>query len=421
MRNVVIPGCSERPAEVLFSDTHIIYVGRPKTDPVDVDTVINGSGLTLLPGAIDAHVHFRQPGLEQKGDIAAESRAARAGGVTAYFDMPNTVPQTTTVAAWNSKMAAAAENSAISYAFFIGATNSNLEELRKADFSHIPGVKVFLGSSTGNMLVDDERMLDSLFESITVPIVVHAEDEAVIAEAKERIAEKYDNNPPVFEHTNIRPVEACVSATAHAIELLRRHSSARLHIAHLSTADEVEMVRRAKAEGLNITAEVSPHHLLFTTDDYDRLGSRIKMNPSIKAPQHREALRRGVLDGTIDIIATDHAPHTIADKQGNALSAMSGAPMVQFSLPLILDMFGPEVAMRTMAENPARIFGLKNYGKIEVGYVPDMVLVEHVPIGFEVSDNMVLSKCHWTPLIGHRLHYRVAHVFNQPRPLTFTR
>lgn len=419
LRNVNIPGCPDRPAEVLFCDTHILYVGKPLDENSKADTVINGSGLTLLPGAIDAHVHFRQPGLMHKATIASESHAARAGGVTAFFDMPNTIPQTTTEDAWAAKMDMASHDSEISYAFFLGATNSNLDEILKADSSRIPGIKVFLGSSTGNMLVDDEKMLDSLFASVKIPIVVHAEDEEVIAEARSRISKRYDNNPPVSEHSNIRPVEACVSATTHAIELLRRHPSAHLHIAHLSTADEVELVRRAKAEGLDVTAEVSPHHLIFSSEDYGRLGSRIKMNPSLKGPEHREALRRGVIDGTIDIIATDHAPHTIGEKQGNALTAVSGAPMVQFSLPLILDLFGVDTAVRTMCVNPAVIFGLKNYGRIERGYVPDMVLVENVPTGYNVSDGMVLSKCRWTPLAGHRLYHRIAHVFNTPCALRF--
>lgn len=402
---------------VMFDERQIIATGYGEHP--QADNVIDGNGMLLLPGAIDAHVHFREPGLTRKATIKTESAAARAGGVTAFFDMPNTVPQTVTMDDIRAKQAIAERDACINYAFFIGATNANIDELLAADYSEIPGVKLFMGSSTGNMLVDNEVTLDQIFSSVTVPIVVHAEDEGVIAACHAAARARYGDNPPVSAHSQIRPAEACVRATQRAVELCRRHPSAHLHIAHLSTADEVEIVRRAKADGLHVTAEVSPHHLLFTADDYPRLGSRIKMNPAIKTDADRRALRRGVLDGTIDIIATDHAPHTADDKQGDAFTAVSGAPMVQFSLPVILDLFGPEVATRTMAENPARIFGAEQLGRIAPGYLPNMVLIEQAE--HTVSDADVLSKCGWTPLVGYTLRHRVAHVICTQKQIRFSR
>lgn len=426
LHNILLPGASAEVSRVFFNDDTILAVetgkngGKLSADGnFNADTVIDGKGMLLMPGCIDAHVHFREPGLTHKADIAGESRAAVAGGVTTWFDMPNTVPPTTTVNAWMQKMELAKESSACHYAFFIGATNDNLSELRKANFSEIPGIKVFLGSSTGNMLVDDEKMLNALFAEFRVPIVVHAEDENIIVRNREEISGKFAGNPPVFAHSDIRSVEACRKATERAVELLRKNTGAHLHIAHLSTADEVAIIRQAKAEGLNITCEVSPHHLLFTDKDYERLGARIKMNPAVKSEFHREALREAVVDGTIDIIATDHAPHTLSEKQGNALTAVSGAPMVQFSLPVVLDLFDAVTVARTMAENPARIFGLRNRGRILPGYTADLVLVQRNS-PHTLTDNDVISKCGWTPLVGKELKHRIFRTFvSRPGKLEF--
>lgn len=420
LHNVYTPGAANSATRVFFNEENIIAVGEGAPDTADVS--IDGQGLTVLPGVIDAHVHFREPGLTHKGDIASESKAARTGGVTTVFDMPNTVPQTTDIALWRQKMEIAAKTSAVNYAFFIGATNDNLSVLLQADFSRIPGVKVFLGSSTGNMLVNDNDVLSQIFDRVKAPIVVHAEDEDVIRESRRALVARYGEAVPVSEHTHLRPSGACVRATARALELLARHPAARLHIAHLSTAREVEIIAEAKRAGLNVTCEVSPTHLTFCDEDYERLGSRIKINPSVKSRQDREALRRAVRDGHIDIIATDHAPHTLADKEGTALTAASGAPMVQFSLPLMLDLFGPETVRRTMCENPARIFGVKRRGFLQPGYAPEMVLVEKDVKGYTVNDSEVLSKCGWTPLAGHTLHHRVVRTnLPCPGPATFER
>jgi len=401
---------------VLFDADAIIALGTGS--PPVADTTIDAHGAYVLPGIVDAHVHFREPGLTHKADIASESRAARAGGVTTVLDMPNTIPQTVTRADLADKTEIARRTSVVNIGFFIGATNTNIDEILAADFSSIPGVKIFMGSSTGNMLVNDATTLDRLFESVPAPIVVHAEDETIIAERRAAARARYGDNPPIAAHSAIRPAEACVSATRRAVELAARHPGSHLHIAHLSTADEVSIVADAKARGLDVTAEVSPTHLLFTADDYARLGSRIKINPAVKTATDRDALRRGVLDGIIDIIATDHAPHLLSEKTGNAFTAVSGAPMVQFSLPLMLDMFGIDIVCRAMCRMPAHIFGLKGYGSICPGARSDIVIVEKCP-AYTLSDADVISKCGWTPLIGTTLTHRVTHTFVTPRPLRF--
>lgn len=401
---------------VLFDSETVLDIGCGATPPAD--DIVDARGALLLPGGIDAHVHFREPGLTHKADIASESRAAFAGGITTVFDMPNTVPQTVTRADLADKTRRAEKDSVVNMAFFIGATNLNFDEVTAADYTIIPGIKVFMGSSTGNMLVDNESTLDRLFATAKAPIVVHAEDESVIATCRAEARAKYGQHPPISAHTEIRPVRACVNASMRAVELAARHPNAHLHIAHLTTADEVKIVADAKARGLNVTAEVSPTHLLFTEKDYNRLGSRIKINPSVKTESDREALRQGVRDGVIDIIATDHAPHLLSEKAGDAFTAVSGAPMVQFSLPLMLDMFGPDLIRKTMMENPAQIFGLSRHGKIKPGFYPDMVLVETCQ-PYTITDADVVSKCGWTPLIDSVLHHRIVKTFVEPRKLIF--
>ena len=403
---------------ILFDRRLILAVGTGSESLPEADETIDADGAMLLPGAIDTHVHFREPGLTHKATMATESRAALAGGVTTWFDMPNTKPPTVTLSAIEEKQKIAADTAVGNGAFFIGLTNDNLDEVLQADFTVVPGVKVFMGSSTGNMLVDDESTLVKAFKTVKTPIVVHAEDETTIAREKARAIEKYGPKPPVEVHSEIRPAEACVKATAHAIDLARA-TGARLHVAHLSTADEVELIRRAKAEGVKVTAEVSPSHLLFTTDDYAQLGARIKMNPSIKTAADRDALRQGLLDGTIDMIATDHAPHLLAEKQGGALEAVSGAPMVQFSVVKTLDLFGPEVMARAMAVAPARIFGIDRRGTLAPGMASDIILVRRLDTPSTITDTDVLSKCGWTPLDGSTTNHRVTYTHASDLPLSF--
>ncbi len=377
-----------------------------EADILSVGNAVDGKGALLMPGAIDCHVHFREPGLTHKATIASESRAAVAGGVTSFFDMPNTVPQTVSREAVEAKAAIAAKDSVANYAFFIGATNDNLEELKSADYTRIPGVKLFMGSSTGNMLVDSETSLCRLFEAAPAVISVHAEDEAIINAAKAEIIAEYGEDAPVELHSRLRPSEACLKASAEAVSLARLFGS-RLHIAHLTTAAELVLLEKENdITHKHITAEVSPHHLLWTEDDYADKGARIKMNPSVKTKADRDALRKAVEDGRIDVVATDHAPHLLKEKEGGLFKAVSGAPMVQFSMASMLGMFSPEVVSRVMSDNPAKLFGLSRRGRIAPGYYADLCLVEKITEGYTVSDGDVLSLCGWTPMSGCKLYFK---------------
>lgn len=389
-RDIAATGAGAAPAELIAAD--------------DVET-IDGVGCLLMPGAIDCHVHFRDPGLTHKADMATESRAALADGVTSFVDMPNTKPQTTTMALALDKLQHAAEVAAANYGVFIGATNDNIDELLHADYTRLAGVKLFMGSSTGNILVDQAEALERLFAGVSVPISVHAEDEGVIAAARARIRALYGERPiPIRRHTDMRPVEACVTATARAIALAERHG-AHVHIAHVTTAAEVDMIDAARRRGLcRITCEVSPHHLLFCSDDYAELGARIKMNPAVKSAADRQSLREALADGRIDMIATDHAPHLEVEKAGDALHAVSGAPMVQFAYPMAIHLFGPRIAAERYAAAPARIFGITDRGQLQAGQRADLVLF--APSDHVISDADVVSRCAWTPLAGRPLYFR---------------
>jgi dihydroorotase len=391
---------------VLIDGERISQIGKGVVGDLQADTIIDAEGKLLLPGAIDCHVHFREPGLTHKATIASESSAAIAGGVTSYIDMPNCVPTTTTNEALEQKMRLAAETSSANYAFFIGATDNNLDQLLNADYTKVAGVKLFLGSSTGNMLVNDSAALHTIFEKVRVPIVVHAEDEDTIKHNRAEYIARYGcTEPPVEAHSLIRSTEACVKATERAISLAKEHN-AHLHIAHLTTAAELNVVQKA---GPNVTCEVSPHHLLWCDEDYATRGTRIKMNPAVKTSADREALRNAVRTGIVDIVATDHAPHLLDEKQGGAITAVSGAPLVQFSLPVMLDMFSPDVVVRTMCQGPAKLFGIIDRGDIAVGNYADLVIVSESD--HKVTDADVVSKCGWTPLNGLTLHHRIDRVF----------
>lgn len=364
-------------------------------------------GHWLLPGVIDSHVHFREPGMEHKACIASESRAAAAGGVTSVMEMPNTNPATTTIAAWQDKRERAAKDSVVNYAFYIGATNSNLEELRRADYTKIPGIKLFMGSSTGGMLVDGDDALSGIFQSGQL-IMVHCEDEQTI---RENLARAQSERPgaelPVSLHPLIRSAEACYRSTAHALALARKYD-ARLHVAHLTTAEELELFNPADEK---ITAEVCVAHLLFTADDYKQLGSLIKCNPAVKEARHRQALRKALCEGRIATVSTDHAPHTLEEKMRNTIKAPSGMPMVQFSLPAMLSLaaegeWTPELVIEKMAHNQARLFGIEGRGFIRPGYYADLVEVD--PDGTTtVTPEIIKSKCGWSPLAGRTLRTKV--------------
>lgn len=385
--------------------------------------VIDCEGALLMPGVIDTHVHFRDPGLTEKGDIETESRAAVAGGVTSYIDMPNTRPATVSREAVNDKIKRASEVSAANFGFFIGATNDNLPELLDTDYTRVAGIKLFLGSSTGNMLVDDPDTLATLFSKAPALIAVHAEDEAIIRASREKLLDECGGSIPVERHPDVRPRSACVEATRRAIDLARR-SGAHLHICHISTADELQLIRQAKAEGVKVTAETCPQYLLFDRNDFDRLGARIKCNPAIKESSDRIALLRELLPGgVIDTIATDHAPHLLSQKEGDALTAASGMPMVQFSLRAMLELLdtetelqsaGPERIAELMAHNPARLLGLDRRGFIREGYYADLVLLEPsstTAVPSKVTDSEVAGRCSWTPLAGMSLTPKVRTTF----------
>ncbi len=405
----IVTGTGDRFAGYVLIDGETIAAvapGKPDTALFESAEVTDARGCLLLPGAIDCHVHFREPGLTQKATIASESRAAVAGGVTSFIDMPNTVPQTTTSALADDKAAIAARDSVANYAFFIGATNDNIDELLSADYSRIAGVKLFMGSSTGNMLVDRQSALDKLFSRVKARIVVHAEDEATVRANAEAIRAEYGDEAPVSLHTRLRSAEACYKASKAAVDLARR-TGARLHIAHISTARELELLTPGPTTAdKQITAEVSPHHLLWTEDDYADRGARIKMNPAVKTAADRRALTEAVRDGLIDIIATDHAPHRLADKEGGLFKAASGAPMVEFSLVAALSFFTPEVVAERMAAAPARLFAIDRRGSITPGNYADLVLVDpHSP--HTVKDSDVTSLCGWTPVDGLTFTHRV--------------
>jgi len=383
---------------------------------------VDARGALLLPGAIDAHVHFREPGLTTKATIASESRAALAGGITSYIEMPNTKPPTVTIADWENKMRRAAATSVANYAFMLGATAANLAELQRADYSAVAAVKVFMGSSTGNMLLDDDSHLRAVFADQPGRVVVHAEDQSIIDANLRHFAPIADPDNMMW-HTRIRSSEACVRATEHAMELACRYGT-RLHVAHVTTKAETALFDPAPSpQDKQITAEVSPHHLIHCCDDYPRLGARIKMNPAVKTAADRDALRRGIRDGRLDIIATDHAPHLPADKAGDVLHAASGAPMVQFSLTTMLDLLPPATVVRRMAEAPAELFGIVGRGRLDPGCYADLVLVEHLAEPHTITDDDVLSPCGWTPLTGYTTHHRVVRTWvnggTGPMPLQF--
>lgn len=405
---------------ILVEGDKIARIGHGDT-PADLqgnaDTITDCEGAYIIPGVIDTHVHFRDPGLTEKADIATESRAAVAGGITSFIDMPNTNPATVTADALRGKIVRASQVSVANYGFFLGATNSNLPELLNADYTGTAGIKLFLGSSTGNMLVDDDTTLDAIFSRTCALIAVHAEDEAMIRAARTRLEAEYPGGIPVEMHPDVRPREACIAATRHAIALAERHGS-RVHICHISTADELRLIADAKARGVKVTAETCPQYLLFDRNDFPALGARIKCNPAIKEPSDRIALLRELRPGgVIDTIATDHAPHLLAQKEGNALTAASGMPMVQFSLPAMLDLISsdPEAegldigqVVRLMCHNPADILGIDRRGYLREGYYADLAIVARIPLpGRRVTDADVVSRCGWTPLDGHTLTWEV--------------
>ena len=377
------------------------------------DRIVDASGCFVLPGVIDNHVHFREPGLTDKADIDSESMAAAAGGVTTYFDMPNTVPQTTTLEALDEKFMLAAQKSHINYAFFFGATNDNVELFQELDPHRIPGIKLFMGSSTGNMLVDRQEALERIFASSPFPIMAHCEDTGIINRNMTETKQRYGEDPKVTHHPEIRSEEACYDSTRLAVELAQKHH-ARLHVAHLTTAKELELFEKCSsfdAQCPMITAEATVSHLYFYDRDYASLGTRIKCNPAIKTEHDREALREALDDGRISVIGTDHAPHLLSQKEGGCAKAASGMPMIQFSLVTMLELVDQGVLslermVELMCHHPAQLFEVRNRGFLREGYQADIVLVRPNS-GWTVTKDMILSKCGWSPMEGHMYLWRV--------------
>ena len=378
------------------------------------DDNVDATGCFVLPGIIDDHVHFREPGLTAKADIRSESRAAAYGGVTTYFDMPNTVPQTTTPLALEVKRAIAARDSHVNYSFFYGATNTNADTFSQLDIHRIPGIKLFMGSSTGNMLVDRAEALDKIFATATVPVMAHCEDTAIINDNMRRAKELYGDDPDVTHHPEIRSEEACYRSTELAVSLARKHD-ARLHVAHVTTARELSLFEPWTDTMPNITAEAVIAHLFFCDKDYARLGTLIKCNPAVKSEADREALRRALTDGRIAVVGTDHAPHRPADKQGGCAKAASGMPMLQFSLVAMLELVdGGVLTVERVAElmchRPAQLFDVRQRGFIRKGYKADLAVVRpNVP--WTVTEYCIQSKCGWSPMTGHTFNWRVEHTF----------
>lgn len=362
--------------------------------------VLDASGKWLIPGAIDGHVHFREPGLTHKADLYTESRAALAGGVTSFMEMPNTLPQTTSVQVWEEKMELAATRSWANYSFYLGATNENLAELEKADYTRVCGVKVFMGSSTGNMLVGQQKALEGIFSSVPCVVGVHAESEAVIQANKARYLEAVGGDLPLSYHPLIRSAEACYASTATAVELATRFGT-RLHVLHLTTARELDLFDTNPLKEKKITAEVCIPHLWFDDRDYLYRGNSIKCNPAIKTEQDKLALREGLKSGKLDVVATDHAPHLWSEKQGNCLTAASGSPGVQFSVPLMLelakdDVFTKELVVEKMCHAPAELYRIDRRGFIRPGYFADLALIDP-NASWILTGDRILSKCGWSP------------------------
>ncbi|MDX1284552.1 MAG: dihydroorotase, partial [Draconibacterium sp.] len=367
---------------VLIEDEKIGKI-FPHVIPADFDLnqteIIDASGLLLIPGVIDDQVHFREPGLTHKGEIATESRAAVAGGVTTYMEMPNTNPQTTNQEELQKKYNRAAEVSAANYSFYMGATNDNLDEVLKTDPTKVCGIKVFMGSSTGNMLVDDENTLSEIFKSAPTLVATHCEDESTIQKNIEIARNRYGENVPISRHCHIRSDEACYKSSSKAVALASKFDT-RLHVLHLSSAKEMELFSTGKVKDKKITAEVCVHHLWFDERDYIDYGTRIKWNPSIKCASDKEALWKALLDDKIDVIATDHAPHTMEEKSNTYFKAPSGGPLVQHSLVAMLEMvkkgfISVEKVIEKMCHAPADLFRINGRGYIREGYFADLVLI----------------------------------------------
>lgn len=400
-------------ADVFIQNGLIAQIGQSLD--VQADESIDAEGKYLMPGIIDDQVHFREPGLTHKGELYTESKAAVAGGITSFMEMPNTKPQTLTQELLEQKYQRAKEVSLANYSFFMGASNDNLEEVLKTDPKNVGAIKIFMGSSTGNMLVDDKSVLENIFEKSKMLIAVHCEDEATIQQNTAHYKSIYGEDVPIEMHPKIRSDEACYKSSSMAIELAKKHDT-RLHVFHLSTAKEMELFRNdIPLEEKRITAEVCIHHLWFDDSQYADKGTHIKWNPAVKSKADKEAVFEALLDDRIDIIATDHAPHTLEEKNNTYFNAPSGGPLVQHALVAMLELYHQgkirlEKIVEKMCHAPAICFQVENRGFIREGYAADLVLVE-IDNPWEVNKDNILYKCAWSPFEGNTFKSRVTHTW----------
>ena len=400
-------------ADVRVRNGRIDNIGGDLTS-LGNERVVDAGGRWLLPGMIDDQVHFREPGLTHKADIESESRACAAGGITSFMEMPNTKPPATNREALEAKYARAAEVSRVNYAFYLGATNDNLAEIRALDPRSAPGIKVFMGASTGNMLVDDPAVLDAIFRDAPTPIITHCEDTPIIAANEEAAKERWGEDIPPEQHPLIRSREACMKSTQLAIGLAKKHGT-RLHVLHISTAEECALFAPGPLAGKRITAETCVHFLHFSDADYARLGHRIKCNPAIKTAADREAITRALAEGRIDVLATDHAPHLASEKAEPYVRAPSGLPLVQYALQCALERVFDgaltlERAVEAVTHAPATLFNVHERGYLREGYHADLVLVDPRKPHTVTADE-VLSKCGWSPFEGTTFRSSIAATF----------
>lgn len=401
--------------DVLIENEFIVEIAESISPKSANCKIIDAEGNYLIPGAIDDQVHFREPGLTHKGTIETESRAAIAGGITSFIEQPNTVPNAVTQELLEEKYQIAAKTSYANYSFMMGGTNDNLEEVLKTNPRNVAGIKLFLGSSTGNMLVDNQETLEKIFSSTKMLIAVHCEDETTIKNNLEKYKAEYGEDIPVTAHHLIRSEEACYLSSSKAIELAKK-TGARLHVFHLSTAKEMELfTNKIPLEEKQITAEVCIHHLWFTDEDYKTKGNFIKWNPAVKTENDRKALWEALLDDRIDVIATDHAPHTLEEKQQSYLKAPSGGPLVQHAVVAMFETFhqgkiSVEKIVEKMCHNPAKIFKIEKRGFIKEGFYADLVIV-NAGLPWNVKKENILAKCGWSPFEGYNFKSRISHTF----------
>jgi len=401
--------------DILIEDEFIKEIGESISAKSPDVFVVDAEGKYLLPGIIDDQVHFREPGLTHKATIETESKAAIAGGITSFIEMPNTNPQTTTIDELEKKFEIASKTSYANYSFMFGGTNDNLEEILKVDATKVAALKLFLGSSTGNMLVDNPKVLENIFKNTNLLIAVHCEDEATIKANLETYLAKYGEDIPIKCHPEIRSEEACYLSSSTAIELAKK-TGARLHVFHLSTGKETELfTNKIPLKDKKITAEVCIHHLWFTDEDYEKKGTLIKWNPAVKSKNDKDKLWEALLDDRIDVIATDHAPHTLAEKKNIYTKAPSGGPLVQHALSAMLEMYHKgkisiEKVVEKMCHNPAILFQIEKRGFIKEGYYADLVLVD-LNNPYTVKKENILYKCGWSPFEGTTFKSRITHTF----------